>query len=83
MQRVKTRALIEGDLYVGGGISDGVTEAVQAERIGKTVVVARMGKHPGGMTNGKLSAVNIGDLRNAGNSEGACPTPNLEHVLRN
>ncbi len=56
----------EADVCVFGGTSGGVIAAVQAARLGKTVVLAEPGKHLGGMTSGGLSAVDIGDPRSVG-----------------
>ena len=58
--------VIEGDVCVYGGTSGGVIAAVQAARMGKTVVIAEPGRHLGGMTAGGLSAVDIGDPRTVG-----------------
>jgi lysophospholipase L1-like esterase len=57
---------VEADLCIYGGTSGGVAAAVQAARMGKTVVIAEPGKHLGGMTSGGLSAVDIGDPRSVG-----------------
>jgi len=59
-------AVVESDVCVYGGTSGGVAAAVQAARIGKTVVIAEPGRHLGGMTSGGLSAVDIGDPRSVG-----------------
>jgi hypothetical protein len=59
-------ATIETDICVYGGTSGGVAAAVQAARLGKTVVIAEPGRHLGGMTSGGLSAVDIGDPRSVG-----------------
>lgn len=59
-------AIVESDLCVYGGTSGGVAAAVQAARMGKTVVIAEPGRHLGGMTSGGLSAVDIGDPRSVG-----------------
>lgn len=59
-------AVIEADVCVFGGTSGGVSAAVQAARMGKTVVLAEPGRHLGGMTSGGLSAVDIGDPRSVG-----------------
>lgn len=59
-------AVIESDLCVFGGTSGGVAAAVQAARMGKSVVIAEPGRHLGGMTSGGLSAVDIGDPRSVG-----------------
>ncbi len=56
----------EADVCVFGGTSGGVAAAVQAARMGKTVILAEPGKHLGGMTSGGLSAVDIGDPRSVG-----------------
>jgi hypothetical protein len=61
-----TAATIEADVCVYGGTSGGVAAAVQAARMGKTVIIAEPGKHLGGMTAGGLSAVDIGDPRSVG-----------------
>ena len=58
--------VVESDLCVYGGSSGGVAAAVQAARMGKTVVIAEPGRHLGGMTSGGLSAVDIGDPRSVG-----------------
>lgn len=57
---------IEADLCVYGGTSGGVAAAVQAARMGKSVVLLEPGRHLGGMTSGGLSAVDIGDPRSVG-----------------
>jgi hypothetical protein len=59
-------AVIEADVCVFGGTSGGVSAAVQAARMGRTVVLAEPGQHLGGMTSGGLSAVDIGDPRSVG-----------------
>jgi len=59
-------AVFEADICVFGGTSGGVTAAVQAARMGKSVILAEPGKHLGGMTSGGLSAVDIGDPRSVG-----------------
>lgn len=58
--------VIEADVCVYGGTSGGVAAAVQAARMGKSVVIAEPGRHLGGMTSGGLSAVDIGDPRSVG-----------------
>lgn len=58
--------IIEADIAIYGGTSGGVAAAVQAARMGKTVVIAEPGRHLGGMTAGGLSAVDIGDPRSVG-----------------
>lgn len=59
-------ATLEADLCVYGGTSGGVAAAVQAARMGKTVILLEPGRHLGGMTSGGLSAVDIGDPRSVG-----------------
>lgn len=56
----------EADLLVYGGTSGGVVAAVQAARLGKSVILLEPGRHLGGMTSGGLSAVDIGDPRSVG-----------------
>ena len=58
--------VVEADVCVYGGTSGGVAAAVQAARLGKSVVIAEPGHHLGGMTSGGLSAVDIGDPRSVG-----------------
>lgn len=60
------KRVIATDICVFGGTSGGIAAAVQASRMGKTVVVAEPGRHLGGMTSGGLSAVDIGDPRSVG-----------------
>jgi hypothetical protein len=59
-------ATFEADVCVFGGTSGGVIAAVQAARMGKTVILLESGRHLGGMTSGGLSAVDIGDPRSVG-----------------
>ena len=49
------------DVVVYGGTSGGVVAAVQAARMGKTVVLIEPGKHLGGLTSGGLGATDIGN----------------------
>lgn len=57
---------VQADVCIYGGTSGGVAAAVQAARMGKSVVIAEPGRHLGGMTSGGLSAVDIGDPRSVG-----------------
>jgi len=57
---------LDADICVYGGTSGGVVAAVQAARMGKSVVLLEPGNHLGGMTSGGLSAVDIGDPRSVG-----------------
>ena len=49
------------DLVVYGGTSAGVVAAVQAARMGKSVVLIEPGQHLGGLTSGGLGATDIGN----------------------
>jgi hypothetical protein len=49
------------DVVVYGGTSAGVAAAVQASRMGATVVLIEPGKHLGGLTSGGLGATDIGN----------------------
>jgi hypothetical protein len=49
------------DVVIYGGTSGGVAAAVQASRMGKSVVVIEPGKHVGGLTSGGLGATDIGN----------------------
>ena len=49
------------DVAVYGGTSGGVAAAVQAARMGKSVVLIEPGKHLGGLTSGGLGATDIGN----------------------
>lgn len=53
--------VIEADICIYGGTAGGVAAAVQAARMGKTVVIAEFGNHIGGMTSGGLGATDIGN----------------------
>ncbi|MEZ5386684.1 MAG: FAD-dependent oxidoreductase [Prosthecobacter sp.] len=66
LSSLATAAVVESDVCVYGGTSGGVAAAVQAARMGKSVVIAEPERHLGGMTSGGLSAVDIGDPRSVG-----------------
>jgi hypothetical protein len=51
---------LAADVCVYGGTSGGVVAAVQAARMGKTVILVEPGKHLGGMTAGGLSWTDVG-----------------------
>jgi hypothetical protein len=53
--------VIKADICIYGGTAGGIAAAVQAARMGKTVVVAEFGNHIGGMTSGGLGATDIGN----------------------
>ncbi len=49
------------DVVIYGGTSGGVIAAVQASKMGKSVVVIEPGEHLGGLTSGGLGATDIGN----------------------
>ncbi len=49
------------DIVVYGATSGGVTAAVQAAKLGRSVVIIEPGKHVGGLTSGGLGATDIGN----------------------
>src|SRR5262245_27017505 len=51
------------DVVVYGGNASGVAAAIQASRMGKTVVLIEPGKHIGGLTSGGLGWTDSGDKR--------------------
>ena len=53
--------VIETDVCIYGGTCAGIAAAVQAARMGKTVVLAEFGNHLGGLTTGGLGATDIGN----------------------
>src|SRR5437660_11205091 len=54
------------DVVVYGGTSGGVSAAVQAARMGKSVVLIEPGRHLGGLTSGGLGATDIGNKKAIG-----------------
>jgi hypothetical protein len=54
------------DVVVYGGASGGIAAAVQAARMGKSVVLIEPGRHLGGLTSGGLGATDIGNKRAIG-----------------
>lgn len=48
-------------IVVYGGTSGGITAAIQAKKMGKTVVLIEPGQHLGGLTSGGLGATDIGN----------------------
>jgi len=58
--------LVESDLCIYGGTSGGVVAAVQAARMGKSVVVVEPGRHLGGMTSGGLGQTDVGNSATIG-----------------
>ncbi|MBI5384134.1 MAG: FAD-dependent oxidoreductase [Verrucomicrobia bacterium] len=65
-QPVPAAQVIESDLCIYGGTSGGVIAAVQAARLGKSVVIAEPGRHLGGMTSGGLGATDRGNVASIG-----------------
>ncbi|HSU53013.1 MAG TPA: FAD-dependent oxidoreductase, partial [Candidatus Dormibacteraeota bacterium] len=53
--------IIEKDICVYGGTAGGVAAAVEAARMGKSVVLLEPGSHIGGLTSGGLGATDIGN----------------------
>jgi hypothetical protein len=51
----------KADIVVYGGTSTGIAAAIQARRMGKTVIVLEPGEHIGGLTTGGLSWTDIGN----------------------
>lgn len=56
----KTNTLIKKDLVVYGGTPAGITAAIQAKKMGLTVIVAEFGDTIGGMTASGLGATDLG-----------------------
>jgi len=54
------------DIVVYGGTSGGVAAAVQAARMGKSVVLIEPGRHLGGLSSGGLGATDIGNKKAIG-----------------
>ena len=59
--RLCAATVVETDVCVFGGTSAGIVAAVQARRMGKTVIVVEPGTHLGGLTTGGLGATDIGN----------------------
>ncbi len=56
-----TAAEKPADVVVYGGTSGGIAAAVQAARMGRSVVLIEPGRHLGGLTSGGLGATDIGN----------------------
>ena len=54
---------VVADVVVYGGTSGGVVAAIQAKRMGKSVVLIEPTKFVGGLTTGGLGATDIGNKR--------------------
>ncbi len=57
---------LEFDIVVYGGTSGGISAAIQAARMGKSVVLIEPGGHLGGLTSGGLGATDIGNKKAIG-----------------
>lgn len=57
---------IECDVAVYGGTPGGVTAAIQAAKLGKSVILLSFNKYVGGMTSGGLTATDIGKKETVG-----------------
>ena len=53
--------LQKADIIVYGGTSGGITAAIQAKRLGHSVILIEPTQHPGGLTTGGLGATDIGN----------------------
>jgi ribulose 1,5-bisphosphate synthetase/thiazole synthase len=53
--------VVEADIVIFGGTSGGIAAAVQARRMGRSVVIAEWTRHLGGLTTGGLGATDIGN----------------------
>jgi hypothetical protein len=58
---LQAQQFIEADVCVYGGTSAGVVAAVQASRMGKSVVLLEFGKHLGGLSSGGLGQTDVGN----------------------
>ncbi len=54
------------DIVVYGGTAGGIAAAIQAARMGKTVLLVEPGRHLGGLTSGGLGATDIGNKQAIG-----------------
>ncbi len=54
------------DVVVYGGTAAGIVAAIQADRMGNSVVLLEPGKYLGGMTTGGLGATDLGDKHSLG-----------------
>lgn len=57
----ETPPIQRADVIIYGGSSAGIAAAIQATRMGKSVIVIEPGKHLGGLTSGGLGATDIGN----------------------
>jgi hypothetical protein len=57
---VATAAVIETEVCVYGGAAGGVTAAVQAKRLGKSIALVVFNNHLGGLSSGGLGQTDVG-----------------------
>src|SRR5215470_2679065 len=57
----ETQSTPQYDLVIYGGTATAVTAAVQAKRMGKTVIIVSPDKHLGGLSSGGLGFTDTGD----------------------
>ncbi len=57
---------VEYDIVIYGGTSAGIVSAVQATRMGKTVIIIEPSNHIGGLSTGGLGATDIGNKQAIG-----------------
>lgn len=58
--------VVRSDILIYGGTSAAVTAAVQAKKMGRSVVLLTPDKHLGGLTSGGLGWTDLGDARTIG-----------------
>ena len=59
--RPRPKLASQYDIVIYGGNSGGIAAAVQASRLGKSVLIIEPGRHIGGLTAGGLGATDIGN----------------------
>lgn len=57
----EAREVLKADLIIFGATSSGIAAAVQAKRLGRSVLIAEWTQHLGGLTAGGLGATDIGN----------------------
>ena len=65
LPNARASAVIESDICVYGGTSGGVSAAVAAARLGKSVALVVFNNHVGGMSSGGLGVTDIGGTNRA------------------
>jgi FAD dependent oxidoreductase len=61
LQQFSSASADNYDIVIYGGTAGGVTAAIEAARLGKTVAIVEPSQHLGGMTTGGLSATDYGN----------------------